>query len=320
MATLTQNVTTIVETFEDIKDAIETKGGTVSGGVGNYAASILAIPQSGGGGVIDASTDWSYMFANNKRLSLLSDPDLATSHVEDMSYLCYKSTSLTTMSHPLNMNACTDASHMFEDCNYLTNINLTNTNNITDISYMFDDCTRLVFPSTMNFVSCTNADYAFQFVGSGVLNIKFSSQTRGTRTFYNSRFTEIHILSDTIFTNPSNMFYASSLLETVTGINFSGITGNFGTLFRSCPALETLEFAENSTIDFNGFDIRDSTSLTTQSIWNILDALNTTTSSKTCTLPTGKMPSISDLTARYGSDFDTATNKLKGWTLSPTPA
>lgn len=323
MATLTQNVTTIVETFEDIKDAIETKGGTVSGGVGNYASAILDIPQSGGGGVIDASTDWGYIFANNKRLDIIGTQQLSSSHVTDMSYLCNNSTQLTGMAYPLNMTSCTNSSHMFYGCTGLISVNLSNSDSVQDADNMFDTCRALTFPSStvLDLSSCTAAGAAFRYVGGGVLNIKLGSTVSGNDIFYSTGLTQIHILSDTIFTGPYRLCAASSSLTTVSGVNLSGVTTTYGNTYQpfyNCTALENLSFAENSTINTN-FNVSTCTNLSTQSIWNILDALGATSTTKTCTLPTGKMPSISDLTTRYGSDFDTTTNKLKGWTLSPTP-
>ena len=326
---LTENVQNIYGAFSDIKDAIEDKGVTVPANtpVTEYAGLIEDIP-TGGSGVIDAATDYSYMFASNKRLDIIGTQQLSSSHVTDMTYLCNSSTQLASVAYPIDMTSCTNASYMFYGCSNLTSVSLTNSANIQSANNMFDACRKLVFSEDdiLDLSSCTSATAAFRYasadVAGSVLNIEFGSAVSGNEIFHNTGFAEINILSNTRFLSLYELFAASTSLVTVTGVNFTGITTSYSNTrqpFYNCTALVNLSFASGSTIS-TSVNFSTCTSLSTQSIWNILDALAVVTSSRTCTLPSGKMPSASELTARYGTDFDATTGKLKGWTLSPTPA
>ena len=71
-----------------------------------------------------------------------------TSNIEDMSYMFASSSIVEFKFNIFNINKVTNMSHMFEDCESLTNIDMTNSDinksKLKDISYMFHSCESLL--------------------------------------------------------------------------------------------------------------------------------------------------------------------------------
>lgn len=170
-------------------------------------------------------------------------------------------------------------------------------------------------------------------------------QESGNRTFYNSAFNNKY-WCDAIYspkypfksvTNGNTMFEGSIITDTLLPINFSSLPGNAAAVFRYCNNLKTirtLTVAENKTfanwfyecyalenIEFDGtigrsIDIHWSTMLTAESYHSIMNALSSTASGQTLTLPDYATVS-STYNAVFGEgSWDILAASKTNWTIA----
>jgi len=309
---LTENVQGIYNSFAGIKAAIEGKGVTVPANtpVTEYAGLIDDIP-TGGGGVIDAQADWSYMFANNKRLTLVNSIGNRSSHVTDWQYCFNSSTNLTSITTPFDMSSAQDCSYMFNGCRNLTSIGALDLSNIEKAENMFYNCSNLEFTSVLDLSGLTGTNpvrHTFMYGGKRdtSIDIYLPSTVDINSMFRGCYFNEINIVSSTKVTNLSFTFSTANRLTTITGLDLSECT-TYSSAFSTNHPLENISFAAGSTIADHAISFSGCANLTHTSLMNIINALCTGASS-TCTLGSAN---LAKLTAE-----EQAIATAKGWTLA----
>jgi len=163
------------------------------------------------------------------------------------------------------------------------------------------------------------SDYSYFAAGRGWTDDNYNPKypiklnTKADMTYAYMMFAKTRLsvvdLSDydiTELTNPNYMFYLANCVEVknfdcsavtalsqtfqggkMTKIELSNISPDctFSTAFNTCSALKELTLT-NCTIGKNGFNVRWSTSLSADSLKNIVDSLSSDTTGLTVTLPT----------------------------------
>ena len=130
--------------------------------------------------------------------------------------------------------------------------------------------------------------YAFSFAGwnDNIYNPKYPIIVNNVNGIANMFFwnrgitdTKVHI------SNTGTMIaaFANSFIERIPSLEVNGVT-DYSSAFLNCDRLKVLNLS--GVIDINGFDIHWSTGLTADSLYSIIQALSTTTTGLTITLPT----------------------------------
>lgn len=287
MATLIENVSSIKTAFSDVKTAIAGKGVTVASGtpVTEYAELINGIS---GGGVIDASTDYSYMFEQNRRLTALQSGRLKTSHVKNFSYFAYNSTNLTG-SVSVDMSSAENAQHMFESCTSLESVSISRMSNVTSATYMFFKCTSLESVLLPDIDNITSAEAMFRSC-SALKEVTIGNIGNATSTF--------------------RMFDGCTSLTTLTiGDMSKVITPRY--MFDGCTSLKNLTVNGFIGPCVNGaFDVSACTLLTRESVLGIINALIVPASTQNPKLTLGE----TNLAKLTDEEKAIATNRR--WTLA----
>lgn len=139
MATIAENLQTIIDIKADIKTAIENKGVTVGdASFSEYAGKIDSI-EAGGSASIDVGA-LGIKFGNSTFTEI---PDIFDfNNVTDVMYMFYRCEYLTSV--PLFDTSNVSSMYgMFRGCSSLTSIPLFDTSNVTDMQEMFDNCLSL---------------------------------------------------------------------------------------------------------------------------------------------------------------------------------
>lgn len=195
MATIAENLQTILDIKNDIKSAIIAKGVSVadSDGFATYPSKIESIETDGSGGEIDFSLigyntneennvntqiqsdilyskqildNWDnsitnatdYFFRNK---NLVYCPNIDTSNVLNMSNMFYNCYALTTIPL-LDTSNVSNMSSMFYDCYSLTTIFPMNTTRVIDMSNMFQNCYRIKNIPQLDTSNVSDATAMFQ--------------------------------------------------------------------------------------------------------------------------------------------------------------
>ena len=299
MATIAENLQTILDIKNDIKSAIITKGVSVADtdSFTTYADKIESIETGGGDNVpkiniqkegikfaystfteVPEWTDWSgitnmrYMFRYCSSLTTI--PLIDTSNVTNISYMFAGCSSLTTIPQ-LDTSKVTNMTSMFYDCSKLTAIPQLDTHNVTDMQSMFYDCSSL---------------------------------------------TTIPQLDTSKVTNMTSMFYDCTKLESIPPLYAGNLTysmtynGIFGTsemtALTDFGGLIDLKFRMNASYSFHRCP-----NLTYQSCINILNGLwDFTGKGETPTSNQGKLKVHSNFLTLVGDEISIGTNK--GWTIT----
>ena len=132
---------TLEEVKNDIKSAIETKGGVISGGLSTYASSINSIV---GGIVIKMPVNTKFMYSTFQYI-----PQLDTSGYTNMSRMFSNCSSLVSVP-ALDTHNVTDMSYMFCQCSAITTVPYLDTAAVTDVSGMLSNCSSLVSVPTLD--------------------------------------------------------------------------------------------------------------------------------------------------------------------------
>ena len=258
MATIAENLQTILDIKNDIKSAIIAKGVSVadSDGFATYPSKIESIESGGTGGGADgfdfsiigydttlnnscngkiqADIDYSKTIFDNwnpnttsiyqifqNDTKIVYCPQINTSKVTNMSNMFSGCTSLTTIPQ-LNCGNVTTMHSMFYNCSSLTTIPQLDTSNVSSMTYMFHNCSSLTTIPQLNTANVTN----FASMFSSCISL-----------------TTIPQIDTTKANNMNSLFYNCQLLTTIPELNTSNVT-DMGYLIYGCdivhfPHLDT---------------------------------------------------------------------------------
>ena len=247
-------------------------------------------------------TNMSHMFTSCTNLTTI--PQINTSNVTNMDYMFSGCANLTTIPQ-LDTSNVTDMRYMFSGCtNLTTTTSQLDTSNVTDMRYMFNSCTNLTTIPQINTSNVTNMDYMF----SGCANL-----------------TTIPQLDTSNVTDMSNMFSGCRKITTIPQLNGEKLINVYRN-FYSCTSLENFnglinlgqEFSTSQNANYYNYtlDLSSSTSLTEQSIINILNNLYdiATKGCKTQTVILGAT-NLAKLTSTEGQQA-LANAQSKGWNIN----
>ena len=186
--------------------------------------------------------------------ALTTIPQLDTSNVTSMSYMFNRCTALTTIPQ-LDTNKVTSMSNMFNGATVLTTIPLLNTSAVTNMSSMFQNCSALTEIPLIDTSAVTDMRYMFQNCKS---------------------LTTIPLLNTSAVTNMSSMFYGCTVLTTIPLLNTSSVI-NMSNMFQGCIRLTEVPQLDTSKVANMANMFYDCTSLSNDSLNNILAMLTNAT-------------------------------------------
>ena len=245
MATIAENLQTILDIKSNIKNAIIAKGVSVadSDGFATYASKIESIETGTASidvGAMDLKfgysaftqipsifdfsnvTNMSYMFEHCEKL--LSVPFFDTSKVTTMNNMFNYCRVLSSISQ-FDTSNVTNMSYMFGYCQKLTSVPLFDTSKVTAMNQMFNYCFNLTTVPEFNTINVTNMSYMFQSC---------------------SKLTSVPEFDTSKVTNMNSMFLGCSSLTSVPEFDLSGMIGNA----YNCTQIFG---SSNYVIDFGGF-------------------------------------------------------------------
>ena len=178
---------------------------------------------------------------------------------------------------------------MFVHCDVIKNLDLTsfNTINVTDMSEMFNYCeyTLSIDVSSFDTTNVTNMEYMF---GS----------------CWDIPSLDLSNFNTSNVTNMGSMFYGCSRLKNIIGtLDLQKVT-NANYMFYGCSALEEVHIHNLG----RNLSLSDSPKLTHDCLVELINNLQTVTSTKTLTLGSTNLAKLTD------EEKQVATNK--GWTLA----
>ena len=245
-------------------------------------------------------TSAEYMFYNCPVNEL---PQLDTSNVTNMGHMFTSCTNLTTIPQ-INTSNVTNMDYMFSGCDNLTTIPQLDTSNVTNMSRMFSGCTNLTTTSQLDTSNVTDMRYMFNSC---------------------TNLTTIPQLDTSNVTDMSNMFSGCRKITTIPQLNGEKLINVYRN-FYSCTSLENFnglinlgqEFSTSQNANYYNYtlDLSSSTSLTEQSIINILNNLYdiATKGCKTQTVTLGAT-NLAKLTSTEGQQA-LANAQSKGWNIN----
>ena len=295
MATIAENLQTIIDIKADIKTAIENKGVTVGdSSFADYPTLINNIPQEntgGGGGTIPAKIDVKEYGIKLGHSTFTEIPNFYDfSNVTDMSYMFYECRSLQI--HSLDTSKVTNMKDMFASCASLTTIPQLDTSNVTDISRMFYYCSKL---QSIPLLDTSNAT-------------KFSEMFN-----YCTKLTTIPQLNTSNATNMMSMFGSCTSLKSIPLLDCGKVTG-MATLFgySNVNSLTDLGGFKNLKISITAYFLDKAPNLTVESLMNVINNVYDLTAN-----------GLSGQSLKFGStnlnkltDEQIAVATAKGWTLT----
>ncbi len=264
-------------------------------------------------------TNMSNMFYNCRALANLDLSNFNTSNVTNMSYMfssLYYSLQNLDLSN-FNTSNVTNMSYMFSYCQGLKTLNISNfnTSNVTNMSYMFNYCAGLSNIDVSSFDTSNVTDMNNMFNSYGGLSLDLSNfntskvTNMGTMFGYCSNLTTLDLSSfDT--SNVTNMHYLFRLdekLKNITGIlDLQSIDENsdWGNYFEGCSALEEVHIHNLG----RNLSLSDSPNITHDCLVELINNLQTVTSTKTLTLGSTNLAKLTDAEKQVATD--------KGWTLA----
>ena len=196
MATIAENLQTILDIKSDIKNAIIAKGVSVadSDGFATYASKIESI-----------------------------ETGTATIDVGAMG-LKFGYSTFTQIPSIFDFSNITNMSYMFSNCTKLTSIPEFDTINVTNMSYMFSHCSSLTSVPLFDTSNVTNMENAFRNTESlnSIPQFNTSNVKNMTYLFYYSNITTIPELNCESVDNMDNAFYNCKQLSYVGGFKNIG--------------------------------------------------------------------------------------------------
>lgn len=240
MGTIADKLQKLLSTKEAIKQAIISKGVSVSDTdtFSSYASKIQQI--EAGGGTSGGSEEWeitdcSHLFRDAVRLDVF---DEIASHIKNPTnfYYAFYQNSSNSNYKSIDMSKLGD------------------TSGVTNCAYMFGNCAYIQeIINFGDFGSCTSAERMFYGCNNlsnlDLSNVNFAKVENASNMFYNCRnLTKIDVTLPTL-ENTTYMFYSCS---TLTDVNLKGILGsgtvtNMSFMFYQCSDITELDFAECNT-------------------------------------------------------------------------
>lgn len=302
MATIAENLNTLIETKNNIKTSLEAKGQDLTDvPFAEYSSKIDAIP------VIEI-TSAKYLFYGDDRTDEIEDLISAISpKCTDFSSMFAQAVLLTEIpfintSNGINFNSMfqrclrleaipeldtskgTNMSGMFNQCSSLTEIPLIDTSKATNLSSFFNSCSNLIAIPDLDTSSSTN----FQGFANGCNKItsfpklNTSLSTSFYETFYNcSSLLEIPELDTTNSTTFYQAFRGCSALTKIPALNL-GKVNNITTMLTNCTSLTELggfidlgKAFTATTTNYQSYrlDLSTCTLLTHDSLMNVINNL-----------------------------------------------
>lgn len=255
MSRISDNLSVLVDAKGAIAAAIESKGGTVTGGLTDYASAIRAIP--GGAefpvGTKFAYSTWSeipaavksyvvglgdsdYMFYS---CTNLSEVNLELPNASNLAYCFYYNTSLRNASLDIpNVSIMDDCFHY---CYNLTEVNLINAHKLQSARACFENCSRLVHVS-IDGAPTNIASMLSNCTSLTSVTLNVSQVQLATSAFANAnKLREVVFIGD--LSNCTGLFYTfgyCSSLESIELSQLSRIT-NMDRTFYNCSALTSVK-------------------------------------------------------------------------------
>lgn len=241
---------------------------------------------------------------------------LDTSNMTDMSkmfYYCEKVKRLDVSE--FNTVKVTNMSNVFNSCRALTSLDVSNfnTSNVASMSYMFNNCQSLTSLDVSNFDTSNVTDMGGIFqecrnlTSLDVSNFDMSKVTN-IRGMFNvcKSLTSLDVSNFGIIKGKdmSYMFQACSSLKNIIGtLDMQNVTNASG-MFSSCSALEEVHIHNLGA----NLSLSDSPNLTHDCLVELINNLQTVTSTKTLTLGSTNLAKLTDAEKQVATD--------KGWTLA----
>ena len=317
MATIAENLQTIIDIKQDIKTAIENKGVTVGdSSFSEYSTKIDEITTGGGD-----TTTYSYKTptADVEGLKALGWDDESIGYFRDNN-LCYdwqkdnyivtegnkelygvvtKDNISTYKSDPnfvycpmIDTSNVTSMVNKFYYCSSLQSIPLLDTSNVTNMYRMFYNCLTLQSIPQFDTSNVTNMEHMFA---------------------YCSQLTTIPTLDTSNVTDMSNMFEDCDSLTTIPLLDCGNVT-NMGTIFgySAINTLTDLGGFKNLKISITSYFLDKAPKLTTESLMNVINNLYDLTTNGI----TGKTLKFGRTNLNKLTSEQIAVATAKGWTLT----
>lgn len=241
MATIAENLQTIIDIKQDIKTAIENKGVDMTNTpFTEYSTKIDEISSESIFETINITQNGIYtptdgidgyneiyvnittptevlMFPNGVKLAYTKTNEIPNvfdfSNVTDMSSMFAYSAYLQTIP-PINTSNVIDMGWMFDTCRRLTSISQIDTSKVNNMKYMFHSCNNLTTIPPLDTGNVTNMERMFYDCYSlqSIPNLNTSNVTNMDDMFYNcSKLQSIPLLECGNVTNMSTIFGYSNL-------------------------------------------------------------------------------------------------------------
>ena len=267
-------------------------------------------------------TDWSYMFSGNIWLGTntpvttldLSNAINTRAMFQGCTNFGYNNGQFSSVNYYLPNTTSCDS--MFMNCSNLKNVSLLVTDKCYNFYATFNGCKKLETAIiTTNNINNSNESITFYETFRECINLKQYSidTTRSssiTRMFYNCRsLTEIVGLITTNCKEFTNAFSGCTNVVTIETIDLSNSWNSLTDMFYNCSALENVIFT--GSINY-GFNFKQSTLLTYDSIKSVLTACSNTTNTSAKILTLNN--TITDVNGELAELISVCNTK--GWTIS----
>ncbi len=300
-------------TYDQLKLFLSTDS---TSGIANFynmfhnCSSLTAIPSVS----LDSATDTSSMFEGS---GLVSYPSLSTFRVTNMNSM-FNSCSNLKGAGQIDMTSNTNAAYMFYQCYNLTNVGIKNSGKVTTFKFCFGSCSSL---ETIPWFDTSKA-ILMNAMFDGCSKIKTipsldcSSACTTQSMFYGCTSLEsIPLLNIKKSTDVSFMFQNCSSLTEIPALDLSSVggavptsegerNGHMGSMFTGCSKLAKIHM-KNIPLSF---DISQTAVSTEEDLVEILNNLNTVTTTQTLTMGSDKLALLTDDDKKIATD--------KGWTLA----
>ena len=255
MATISDKLIQLKNIKQDIKEAINSGGGSVGDDFSTYAGEVSRITSYENPDFYDmrtaGGTNYKYLFAYypyNKSLDIISNWDTSrVTNMEGTFYEC-KAASPLDLSN-WNTSNVTDMSYMFNNCGTsiegMENWDLSKVTNTSYMFYYFTNSSSYLDLSPLDFSKAKYVNYMFAYSNTDYLdvrNIDLSGATDYGYLFNQCDGIELDLSSWNVsnVTNLNRAFYQSDYNKIdLTGWNTVNVT-NMGYLFNYADLLETL--------------------------------------------------------------------------------
>ena len=281
MATVAENLQTILDIKSDIKTAIINKGVSVadSDSFTTYADKIESIETGGTGGGGESTTegfDFSVLgydttLNNSCNDKIQADIDYSKTILDKWNpnttsaYDAFRYDTKLVYCPNIDTSKVTTMQYMFNSCKSLTTIPVLNTSNVTIMQYMFYDCSNLTTIPLLDTSNVTDMFGMFYLCSSlqSIPQLDTSNVTKMGSMFYEcSNLTTIPEIDTSKVTNMNSMFQNCSSLQSIPLLDTSNVT-NVQNMIRYCNKLQSiplLDFGSVTVISY--FCYGENTTLT----------------------------------------------------------